>query len=654
MRAGSNAVPLRSPMAGLWIGVAYALALVIAAATLLLPAPTYIAAILHIAAPAGTLVAALRTARVLPRTASGAWVLVATGAAFATVAQAIALTGPSGALHGGAGLAFATVYVFLLCALTLMLHGRERGRTGEIVLDAGLLATAVTVVVLQWAPSVDAAVGGSSGMSTLARFALITTPALALTVGALGVIVATWRADAPATRIPIGTGMLLLATSALPVVAGDTLSADPTSITALAFIAGWGLLALGAQARRTVGAVDLPGERAGGLQIRQLMAPTVAVVMGAVSIDAVLRPSARATTALALGLLGAMLALRCAQLLRSTRRLPAQRRQLAQTRALVDLSRALAGTNDLDETLALMTRWTCHLLNAHAAGVELLDEEGTALEFRAVFGLPPSLVGIKVPLDASFSGQVVRDGRPRATSDTNRARVGSAGAMPKLERSTLAAAPLRYRTRVLGALSCVGTHEFSAEDLALLGALADQAAVAIENARLFQQVRVLSLTDPLTGLANRRQLERELGREFAAARRGRRVVGVMFDMDEFKAYNDTHGHVAGDAALRAFARALAGETRAMNLAARFGGDEFFVLLADANEAGAQIFVQRVRERFAGEMQKLGFGTMNVSAGIAEYRPAMPSPDSLVEAADRALYSSKGERRRAPHAPVAEH
>src|SRR5690606_5074292 len=107
----------------------------------------------------------------------------------------------------------------------------------------------------------------------------------------------------------------------------------------------------------------------------------------------------------------------------------------------------------------------------------------------------------------------------------------------------------------------------------------------------------------------------DIAREFAAARRGRMLVGVMFDLDDFKDYNDTHGHVAGDAALRTFGTVLARETRAMNLAARYGGDEFFVLLADATETEAAVFIQRVLSRFREEVRKLGYGELEAAAGF---------------------------------------
>ena len=209
----------------------------------------------------------------------------------------------------------------------------------------------------------------------------------------------------------------------------------------------------------------------------------------------------------------------------------------------------------------------------------------------------------------------------------------------------MAAAPLRYRNRVVGALAVMGRRPFDRRQLELLGALADQAALAIENARLFEQVTALSLMDPLTGLANRRQLDRDLAREFAAAVRGRKLVCVLFDIDRFKEYNDKHGHLAGDEALRLFARALTSETRAMNLAVRYGGDEFLVLLADASAGGAEIFVRRVRQRFPPPGSISALAELSVAAGFAEYRPEMSSQEELIAEADLALYQDKAVRKK---------
>src|SRR5690606_15056905 len=140
--------------------------------------------------------------------------------------------------------------------------------------------------------------------------------------------------------------------------------------------------------------------------------------------------------------------------------------------------------------------------------------------------------------------------------------------------------------QVIGALS-VGHMEwrtYSADDLRVLERLANHAGIAVGNARLHERIRVLSLTDPLTGLANRRHLSVYLEREFAAARRGRTLSVLLFHLDRFKEYNDTAGHQAGDEALRAFARILRTETRTMNLTARYGGDEFIAVLTEIGRA----------------------------------------------------------------------
>jgi diguanylate cyclase (GGDEF)-like protein len=193
----------------------------------------------------------------------------------------------------------------------------------------------------------------------------------------------------------------------------------------------------------------------------------------------------------------------------------------------------------------------------------------------------------------------------------------------------------------------VAERPFDTGDFELLGALADQAAVAIENARLFKQVDTLSKTDPLTGLSNRRQLELDLAREFAAARRGRSLFAAMFDVNDFKEYNDRYGHVAGDEVLRLFGEVIRTETRAMNPSpARYGGDEFVVLITDTDACGAQVFTERVRLHFSQAVARLRRRTLSVSAGFALCTPDMAGPDDLIDAADRALYASKANKPRA--------
>ena len=156
------------------------------------------------------------------------------------------------------------------------------------------------------------------------------------------------------------------------------------------------------------------------------------------------------------------------------------------------------------------------------------------------------------------------------------------------------------------------------------------------------RVEALALTDLLTHLPNRRHARVFLENEFAAAERGRLLSVVLFDLDNFKVYNDRFGHQAGDEALTIFAEILSQTTRRMNLSARFGGEEFLSVLADTDVEGALVFAERVRATLRA--MRLPRGSLTVSAGVASFHKSLRSPDELLAAADHALYQAKREGR----------
>jgi diguanylate cyclase (GGDEF)-like protein len=176
---------------------------------------------------------------------------------------------------------------------------------------------------------------------------------------------------------------------------------------------------------------------------------------------------------------------------------------------------------------------------------------------------------------------------------------------------------------------------FEAEDWDLLRSVARQAEVALERVSLFERVHALSLTDPLTGLGNRRKMEIVLEHSFAAARRGTPLSVVMIDMDGFKEFNDTYGHVRGDEVLRRFGECLHEQVRGSDLVVRYGGDEFLFVLTGADAAAAAVTVERVRQSLK---EPIPF-----SAGIAEYDPGIASSRDLIDRADRALYAGREQR-----------
>src|SRR3989475_655278 len=153
------------------------------------------------------------------------------------------------------------------------------------------------------------------------------------------------------------------------------------------------------------------------------------------------------------------------------------------------------------------------------------------------------------------------------------------------------------------------------------------------------ELEKLSLTDSLTGLYNRRHLMGTLASEVQRSRRLRRAFSVLLaDVDRFKQYNDTHGHLAGDAALVKIAEVFRKTTRQVDCVARYGGEEFVVMLLEANLATATLVAERVRARVAE--QDLGQGSLTLSIGVAEYPDGGDTPEELIATADAAMYRAK--------------
>jgi diguanylate cyclase (GGDEF)-like protein len=153
----------------------------------------------------------------------------------------------------------------------------------------------------------------------------------------------------------------------------------------------------------------------------------------------------------------------------------------------------------------------------------------------------------------------------------------------------------------------------------------------------------LSVTDALTGLYNRRHLVGTLANEVQRSRRLQRPFSVLLaDVDHFKQYNDTRGHLEGDSALRKIADILRKSTRGVDCVARYGGEEFLVMLLETTVATAMIVAERIRSQVAAA--DFGDQRMTVSIGVAECPVHGDTPEALIASADAALYQAKGEGR----------
>jgi diguanylate cyclase (GGDEF)-like protein len=211
--------------------------------------------------------------------------------------------------------------------------------------------------------------------------------------------------------------------------------------------------------------------------------------------------------------------------------------------------------------------------------------------------------------------------------------------------NSLISSPLLHMGTVLGVVNVNNKRSqesFIPEDLLLLDAIAGHAAVALGNARQYEETLRRAQRDALTGLANHGHLFATLELEVERALRyGRRLSVAMVDIDNFKPYNDRFGHRAGDDALVRVADALSEISRVHDIVARYGGEEFTVVLPETGYEGARAFGEKIRQM----IEFTGFGPdgkveLTVSVGIAELSAENGTATTLIDAADGQLYRAK--------------
>ena len=276
-----------------------------------------------------------------------------------------------------------------------------------------------------------------------------------------------------------------------------------------------------------------------------------------------------------------------------------------------------------------------------APGWAVVAEVAGQLSVLAERGVSPALA----PAVLAVATWVTTRGQEFLTADLARdARLRSTVG------GTAVAFPLASRGRRVGALVALDSRTSSREPrlspgfLEAAGVLLDAAAVALDGALRLKRAEALSLTDDLTGLSNSRYLNLALRRETKRATRNGRPLSLLFlDLDGFKRINDAHGHLFGSRALVEAGGVIRGSARETDVVARFGGDEFALVLPETGGEGAFAVGERVRERVAAHRFLAGDGLdihLTVSVGVATLPDVAASSEALMQAADTAMYRVK--------------
>lgn len=319
--------------------------------------------------------------------------------------------------------------------------------------------------------------------------------------------------------------------------------------------------------------------------------------------------------------------------------------------SLFDIAQTLSSTLELDEVLALLTNRTRRLLQSSTCAVFVVDRTHTkSLVVKAVAGrFEDALKGAHARSGRGVTGKSALHMEPRISNYDPNDLMLACETDPGIDFKSCAVAPIVSYGELLGVISIydVCPRAFSHDEVRILTFVAHQAALAIQNAKAFEEVRDSALRDPLTNLRNGRFLRHSLEREISRCTRlGEPLAVLGIDLDNFKAVNDLLGHEAGDVVLRDVANIFRHELRDYDEIVRNGGDEFVILLPGTSSYEAHQTAQRIRtavECYAAQAvrQIPGFGA---SVGVASYPEESNDARSLLARADASMYRDKRSRK----------
>ena len=331
-----------------------------------------------------------------------------------------------------------------------------------------------------------------------------------------------------------------------------------------------------------------------------------------------------------------------------------EQREAGEVAVFNELGKALTSSLQIDQVLRTIMEKIDEFLRPDTWSLLLVDEVKQELYFELAVGKgAQALKDVRIKMGQGIAGWVAQNDEavivPDVSKDTR--FFAKVDEKTKMETRSIVAVPVRYRDHCLGVIeliNCVGRDGFQDRDLALLEALADFAAIALENARHVKRIHELTITDDCTSLFNARHMDFILETEiYRSQRYGYEFSLVFIDLDHFKTVNDTHGHLVGSKLLGEVGQMVKVACRRIDFAFRYGGDEFVIVLPQACKENALVVSSRLH-RLIGETRWLASEGMDIhitaSLGIASYPTDAKTKVELLHLADEAMYLIKNTTR----------
>lgn len=321
--------------------------------------------------------------------------------------------------------------------------------------------------------------------------------------------------------------------------------------------------------------------------------------------------------------------------------------RIYQLRALNEISKEIHENLNLNTTLSIIITKITGLLACARVTIMLCDQDNEYLTIKAAKGFPiEELDKVKIKIGEGISGSVAASGEvlfiPNIEEDPRFQKRNSEQYFTK----SLISVPLRIRDKIIGVINVNNkrnNESFTIDDKDILTTISFSAAIAIDKSRYCEMLMVAGVTDNLTGLYNQRHFYDVLNIEIDKVKRYKTHFALMLiDMDGFKQINDTHGHLQGDIVLTSVAQLIAKTIRKPDILARYGGDEFILIMPQTSSEDAIALAQRIKSglgSFRCNIEGLKDLSFSVSMGIVEYKKGM-SIEKIIETTDKALYLAK--------------
>jgi diguanylate cyclase (GGDEF)-like protein len=318
--------------------------------------------------------------------------------------------------------------------------------------------------------------------------------------------------------------------------------------------------------------------------------------------------------------------------------------------SMIEIGKALTSSLEVHAVLETIMKQVDRLIKPKAWSLLLVDEASSELSFEiAVSPAAEQLKGITLKQGEGIAGWVAQHKLPLLIPDVQADPCFAThfDEQSDFKTRSIVAVPLKIHERVIGVIELINSYDelmFDEVDQSILTAIADFAAIALVNARNFDRINELVVTDDLTGLYNSRHFGQLIDSEFIRAQRYKTELSLVFlDLDHLKKINDVHGHLVGSRMLSELGRLIGRNIRECDRAARYGGDEFVVILPQTGKQQAVSMAEKLMElmrstRFlSDDNQEI---RLTASFGVATYPRDGESRVELLRAADIAMYDAK--------------